>query len=69
MADAELQALDAPAPWLSQQSVQQSQQILNLNWSHSKPEFAGKPEEDVEAHLLIMKDWMNTHQFWEGIKA
>ena len=23
-----------------------------LNWSHFKPEFAGKPEEDLEEHLL-----------------
>ena len=23
-----------------------------LNWSHFKPKFAGKPEEDTEAHLL-----------------
>ena len=27
------------------------QQML-MNWSHFKPEFSGKPEEDVEAHLL-----------------
>ena len=26
-----------------------------LNWSHFRPEFAGKPEEDVEAHLLCTK--------------
>ena len=31
-----------------------------LNWSHFKPEFAGKPNEDVEAHLLRTNDWMNT---------
>ena len=23
-----------------------------MNWSHFKPEFSGKTEEDVEAHLL-----------------
>ena len=23
-----------------------------LNWSHFKPDFSGKPKEDVEAHLL-----------------
>ena len=23
-----------------------------FNWSHFKPEFAGKPDEDAEAHLL-----------------
>ena len=29
-----------------------------LNWSHLKPEFAGKPDEDAEAHLLTtMPGW------------
>ena len=27
-----------------------------LNWLHFKPEFAGKPDEDAEAHLLRMND-------------
>ena len=27
-----------------------------LNWSHFRPEFSGKPEEDAEAHLLRMED-------------
>ena len=31
-----------------------------LNWSHFKPEYLGKPDEDVEAHLLRTNDWM-TH--------
>ena len=26
--------------------------VININWSHFKPEFSGKPEEDAEAHLL-----------------
>ena len=34
-----------------------------LNWSHFKPDFSGKPEEDVEVHLLITTDWMTTHDF------
>ena len=34
-----------------------------LNWSYFKPEFLGKPEEDVEAHLLRTNDWMETHNF------
>ena len=34
-----------------------------------KPEFAGKPDEDVETHLLRMNDWMDTHQFQEGVKV
>ena len=27
-----------------------------LNWSHFKPEFTGKPDEDAEAHLLRTND-------------
>ena len=34
-----------------------------LNWSHFKPIFSGKPEEDTEAHLLRTNDWMTTHDF------
>ena len=34
-----------------------------------KPEFAGKPDEDAEAHLLRMNDWMDTHAFQEGVKV
>ena len=36
-----------------------------LNWSHFRPEFSGKPEEDVEVHLLRMEDWMTMHDFPE----
>ena len=34
-----------------------------FNWSHFKPDFSGKPEEDVEGHLLRTNDWMTTHDF------
>ena len=34
----------------------QSGQVPQLNWSHFKPEFAGKPDEDAEVHLLRMND-------------
>ena len=34
-----------------------------LNWSHFKPEFTGKPDEDMEAHLL------RTSAFLEGVKV
>ena len=44
------------------------QPILQLNLLHFKPEFAGKPE-DAEAHLLKTNDWMDTHQFLEGVKV
>ena len=40
-----------------------------LNWSHCKPEFAGKPEEDVEAHLIGTNDWMDTHDFLDNVKV
>ena len=40
-----------------------------LNWSYFKPEFAGKPEEDVEAHLLRTNDWMDTHNFPDDQKV
>ena len=40
-----------------------------MNWSHFKPEYSGKPEEDVEAHLLRMNDWMNTHYLFEDEKS
>ena len=42
--------------------------IPQLNSSHFKLEFACKPDEDVEAHLLRTNDWMNTHAFPEGVK-
>ena len=40
---------------------------IHVNWSHSKSEFSGKPE-DAEAHLLWTNDWMNAHHFLENIK-
>ena len=40
-----------------------------LNWSHFKPKFAGKPEEDTEAHFLRMNDWMDMHDFQDNIKV
>ena len=40
-----------------------------LNWSHFRPEFAGKPDEDGEVHLLRANDWMDTHPFPEGVKV
>ena len=39
-----------------------------LNWSHFKPEFSGKPEDDAEAHLPRTNDWMETHYFPEAVK-
>ena len=72
MAEAGLKELDIPAPLAPQtlqqptQPTQQAQQIVHLNWSHFRPEFSGKSEEDAEAYLLRTNDWMNTHHFQEG---
>ena len=49
--------------------TQPIQHIPQLNRSHFKPEFAGKLEEDAEAHLLRTNDWMDTHVFSEGAKV
>ena len=40
-----------------------------LNWSHFKPEYAGKLEEDAEAHLLKTYDWMDTHDFQDQLRV
>ena len=40
-----------------------------LNWSYFKPEFSGKPEEDVVAHLLRTNDWMQMHNFPDDAKV
>ena len=40
-----------------------------LNWPYFKPEFAGKPEEDAEAHLLRTNDWMDMHNFLDDQKV
>ena len=40
-----------------------------LNWSHFKPDFSGKPREDVEVHLLRTYDWITTHDFPENQKV
>ena len=52
-----------------QQSPAQQAVQLHMNWSHFKPEFSGKPDEDVEAHLLRTNDWMTTHDFLEAVKG
>ena len=40
-----------------------------LNWSHFKPKYTGKPDEDAEAHFLRMNDWMDTHEFLDQVKV
>ena len=64
------EAVPAPLPPPGpQQSIQKAQHIPQLNWSHFKPEFSGKPEEDVEAHLIRTNNSVDTHQFQEGVKV
>ena len=63
-----------PAYREGQQPPPQQPQIgpqhqMCMNWSHFKPEFSGKPEEDVEVHLLQTNDWMTTYDFPEAIKV
>ena len=40
-----------------------------LNWSHFKPKYSRKPNEDAEAHLLRKNDWMDTHRFQDNVKV
>ena len=40
-----------------------------LNWPYFKPEFAGKTDENAEAHLLRTNDWMDTHNFPDDQKV
>ena len=46
-----------------------SQTKAHLNWSNIKPEFLGKPEGDVEAHLLCSNDWMEARCFNKDIRV
>ena len=52
-----------------QQQDAAGQRHLHINWSNFKPEFSGKPDEDVEAHLLHSNDWMNANHFNEDMKV
>ena len=60
-----------PAQREGQQPLVQQviQQQLRMNWSHFTPKFSGRPDEDVEAHLLRTNDWMTTHDFPEAVKV
>ena len=57
-----------PKPFPCQPACQIIHQQM-VNWGHFKPEFAGKPEEDTDAHLLCTNDWMWTHNFEENVKV
>ena len=44
-------------------NVPQTQEMScmpQLNRSHFKPKYSGKPGKDVEAHLLRINDWIHT---------
>ena len=58
-----------PVPNQPAQPVPQIIHQQVLNWSHFKPEFAGRPEEDVEAHHLCHNDWMVTHNFPQDVRV
>ena len=70
-AEGPIQPLDAPMEEPNQPNQPNQPPILpdpmanpqQLNWLYFKPEFAGKADEDVEAHLLRTSDWMDTHNF------
>ena len=40
-----------------------------LNWSHFKPKYSGKPDEDAEPQLLRTNDWMDMHGFQDNAKV
>ena len=67
-----------PAPPVQPAVIPPAQPVLTpvqpcpmpqLNWYHLKPEFAFKPDGDVEAHLLRTDNLMDTHAFPEGVKV
>ena len=61
-----------PVPYPQSVPIQPAPQIIHqqaINWSYFKPEFAGRPEEDMEAQFLCTNDWMVTHNFQEDVKC
>ena len=65
----QLPPLQLPVPPIEPIPTQPIQHMPQLNWSHFKPQFAGKPDEDAEAQLLRKNDWMDIHVFQEGAKV
>ena len=57
-----------PAQPIPKQPIQPAH-VPQLNWLHFKPEFTGKPDEDVEAHYFRTNGWMGTNAFQEGVKV
>ena len=58
----------APAQPVPTDPVVPAPQVVYQHWVGKKPEFSGKPEEDMESHLLGTRDWMEAHNFPEEIK-
>ena len=56
-------------PQVPQVSQQPILHMPSLNWSHFKPKFSGKPDEDANAHLHRTNDWMDTHRFQNNDKV
>ena len=48
---------------------QPTQHMPPLNWSHFKPTFSRKPDEDAKAHLLRTNNWMDTYRFQDNDKV
>ena len=59
----------APAQPVPGDLVVPAPQVFYQNWVRKKPEFSGKPEEDVESHLLSTRDWMEAHNFSDEVKV
>ena len=59
----------APARPVPAGLVVPAPQVVYQNWIGKKPEFSGKPEEDVESHLLSTRDWMEAHNFPNEVKV
>ena len=49
----------SPAQLIPTQPIQPAL-MPELNWSQFKSEYAGKPDEHVEAHFLRTNNWMGT---------
>ena len=56
-------------PAITQQPQPGQKVQLHMNCSYFESEYSGKPEEDVEAHLLRTSNWMTTHDFPDGVKV
>ena len=70
MAKEGLQAPPIPAaPQTLQAPQQPTPHMPPLNWSHFRPKFSGKPEEDAEAHFVRTNNWMDTHRSQEDNKV